>query len=106
MGLLKKSLLASVAVQLTLPIIYLAISSLPLEYGQSAVVLFFPFIVGFQLGPMLMRPLVGALSPEMLLNIALVSSFVGNFIVYAAVFYLWFTLRDRFYTSKSLPAMG
>ena len=106
MGSLKKSLLASLAVQLALPILYFVASSLPPESGQSAVILFFPFVVGLQLGPMLLRPLVGLSSPDTLMKIAMVSALVGNFVVYAAIFHLWFTLRSRFNTSKGLPALA
>lgn len=95
MKLLKKSLLASLAVQLVLPVIYLGASCLPARAEQNAVVLLFPFVAGIQLGPMLLRPLAGLFAPDVSLKLAMISAFVGNFIVYAMTFHGWFLLRDR-----------
>lgn len=106
MGSLKKSFLVSLAVQFALPLIYFAISSLPPESGQSATILLFPFAVGVQLGPMLLRPLVSLFSPDILMKIAAVSAFAGNFVVYAVIFHVWFTLRRRFSTSNRVPTMA
>ena len=99
----KKSLLASFAVQSALLLIGLVSYLLPLAYGQSTVLLLAPFIIGIPLGPMLLRPLLEGLSPEAVLAIAPVVMLVTNFLVYTALFYLWFTMRNKFYVSK--PAM-
>lgn len=101
----KKSLLASFAVQSALLIIGLVSYLLPLAYGQSTILLLAPFILGISLGPILLRPLLGGLSPETSLAIAPVVMLVTNFMVYTALFYLWFALRNKFYAGKRLPAM-
>ena len=105
MGIFKKSVFASFAVQGATLVIWQGSYLLPLEFAQSTVLLIFPFVMGIAVGPMLMRPLVGTMSPEAQLDLAMVLSFVSNFIVYAVVFYLWFTIRDKFYKRHSHPAM-
>ena len=105
MGSGKKSVFASLVVQSAMLVIWQGSYLLPPEFAQSTVFLIFPFVMGIAFGPMLMRPLVGTISPEVQLDLAMVSSFVSNFIVYAVVFYLWFTIRDKVYRRKNLPAM-
>ena len=102
----KKSVFASFAVQGAMTLIWQGSYLLPLEFAQSTVFLIFPFVMGIAFGPMLMRPLVGTMSPEAQLDLAIVSSLVSNFIVYAVVFYLWFTIRDKFYGRKNQPALA
>ena len=106
MGSLKKSVFASFIVQGALLIIGLVSYLLPLEYSQSMVFLLFPFVAGIPLGPMLMRPLVGTMSPDVQLQLAMMSAIVGNFLVYAVVFHLWFAIRDKFYGRNNLPALA
>ncbi|MBS1810973.1 MAG: hypothetical protein JST84_22610 [Acidobacteria bacterium] len=102
MKMLNCSLLASFAVQLALPVIYLGATCLPAGSEQSVVFLLFPFVAGIPLGPMLLRPLAGFFSPEISLHLAIVSAFVGNFIVYAMIFQGWFFLRSKMYTRQKL----
>ncbi len=106
MGSGKKSVFASFAVQGAMLVIWQGSYLLPLEFAQSTVFLIFPFVMGIAVGPMLMRPLVGTMSPEAQLDVAMVSSFVSNFIVYAVIFYLWFTIRAKVYGRKHLPALA
>jgi hypothetical protein len=105
MKALKKSVIASFAVQGAMLVIWQGSYWLPPEFAQSAVFLIFPFVMGIAVGPMLMRPLVGTMSPEVQLDLAIVASLVSNFIVYAAIFYMWFTIRTKVYR-KNLPAMA
>lgn len=106
MGSCKKSVFASFAVQGATLVIWQGSHLLPLEFAQSTVFLIFPFVMGIAVGPMLMRPLVGTMSPEAQLDLAMVSSFVSNFIVYAVIFYLWFRIRAKVYRRKHLPALA
>ncbi len=102
---LKKAAIASFGVQSALALIGLILYSLPSQLGQSGVIALFPFVLGVELGPMIMRPLVGELPPDLLLNLAMASSLISNFIVYATLFFAWFALRDQFSASKKLPAL-
>ena len=102
MGPFKKSVFASFVVQGALLTIGHVSYWLPPEAAQSTVFLLFPFAAGIELGPQLMRPLVGAMSPQTRLKLALGSAIVSNFITYATVFYLWFTIRDKFYGRANL----
>lgn len=104
MKLLKKSLFASFVVQ----IIIFGIVAVSTYTGteQSGVLLLFPFIAGVQIGPLLMQPLIDTMSPDVLLNVAMAAAVVSNFLVYAAIFYGWFMLRDKFSASKNLPSLA
>lgn len=95
---LKKAAIASFGVQAALMLVGLILSSLPPQLGQSGVIALFPFVLGLELGPMMMRPLAGAMSPDVAINLAMASALVSNFIVYATIFYLWFTLRNKLST--------
>jgi hypothetical protein len=105
METLKKAVIASFGVQCALASIGLLLYLLPSQYGQNGVLVIFPFVLGVQLGPMLLRPLVGVLSPDVQMNLAIISSLVGNFIVYAVLFYAWFAFRKQFSTNKHLPSL-
>ncbi|MFN7926821.1 MAG: hypothetical protein U0Y68_02555 [Blastocatellia bacterium] len=91
----KKSLLASLAVQLAFPLAYLSASCLPAGAAQNVVVLLFPFVAGIPLGPLLLRPFTGMFARDVVLNLAMISALVGNFMVYAIVFQGWFLLRNK-----------
>jgi hypothetical protein len=106
MGSCKKSVFASFAVQGAMLAIWQGSYMIPPEFAQSTVFLIFPFVMGIAVGPMLLRPLVGTMSPDVQLDLAIASSFMSNFIVYAAVFYLWFTIRAKVYGRKNQPAMA
>ena len=101
---LKKAAIASFGVQSALSMVGLILYSLPPQLGQSGVIALFPFVLGVELGPMIMRPLVGAMSPDLQMNLAMASALVSNFIVYATIFYLWFTLRNKI--SNPAPVMA
>ena len=101
---LKKAAIASFRVQIALAVVGLLLSLLPVQLGQNGVIALFPFVLGVQLGPMLLRPLVTVLSPDFCLKLAMVSAWVSNFVVYATIFYLWLTLRKKF--STPLPAIA
>ncbi len=106
MGSLKKSATVSFAVQGALLTIGLMSYWLPPETAQGAVFLLFPFAAGIELGPMLMRPLVSTMSPDLQLQSAVMSALVGNFLVYGIVFYLWFAIRGKFYGRDNLPELA
>lgn len=103
MKFLKKSLLASFTVQLAFPSVYLLTSCYPAGAEQSAVVLLFPFVAGIPLGPLLLRPFAELFSPDVALNLAMISAFVGNFLVYAIGFQAWFLLRDKLRERQPQP---
>ena len=46
------------------------------------------------------------MSPDVQLQLAMMSAIVGNFLAYTAVFYLWFTIRDKFYGRTNLPTLA
>lgn len=101
---LKKAALAGFGVQVALAVVGLILYLLPSQLGQSGIVALFPFVLGLELGPMLLRPLAGALSPDFAINLAMGAALVSNFMVYTTLFYLWFMLRRK--TSKPKPAMA
>jgi hypothetical protein len=102
MQLLKKSLCASFVVQ----VIVLAIVAVSTLTGteQSAFLWMSPFVAGVPLGSFLLQPLLGMLSPPTLLKLAMAAAVVSNFIVYAAIFYAWVRLREKFSTRNHLSA--
>ncbi|HEX4948121.1 MAG TPA: hypothetical protein VFZ34_15725 [Blastocatellia bacterium] len=101
---LKKAMIASLGVQCALATSGLFLSWLPAQMGQGSVIALFPFVLGVPLGPMMLRPLVGAVAPDQALNLALVSALVSNFIVYIAIFYTWLTLRQKVSTLAHVSA--
>lgn len=101
---LKKASLAGLGVQIALALMGIILSLLPSQFGQSGVIALFPFVLGIQLGPMLLRPLAGMMSPDFGLKLAMASALVSNFIVYTALFYLWFAMRKKI--STPTPALA
>lgn len=99
---MKKAAIASFGVQAALALVGLILYSLPPQLEQSGVIALFPFVLGVELGPMLLRPLVGTMPPDVQLNLAMASALMGNFIVYATIFYVWFSLRKK----SSTPSLA
>jgi len=104
MEVLKKSLGASFMVQMILVGILLGSSLLGAE--QSAWVLLFPFVAGVPIGPLLLRPLLGTMPPDLLMNVGMAAAMVSNFVVYSTIFYGWFMVRDKFSAGKNLPTVA
>ena len=71
MKLLKKAFFASFVVQIIL--LSVVVSSAWLGAEQSAWLLLFPFVAGVPVGPLLLRPLIGIASPDVLMNVAMLA---------------------------------
>ena len=99
MSLLKKSVLASGAIQAALVLSGLILYCLPHQAGQNFVWLLFPFVVGFPLTP---GSLLSGLSFTQAFPLMIALMLLTNFTVYTAIFYTGLTIRNKFMSTHGI----
>lgn len=99
MSLLKKSVLASVGIQIALVLSGLILYCLPHQAGQNFMWMLFPFVVGLPLTP---GALLSGLSVAQAFPLIIALMLLTNFTVYTAIFFTGLTIRNKFMSTHEV----